>query len=119
MNNPLNAIWSSLSSAAKWTAGRVSQPGIARNAAIGTGIVAGAGIAGGVGNAYKNWAYGGNRTRPDPPGSAPPSASLERALFSVPVLLPSVSNPTFNLWKVSASWDLPSPFPTRLPAVRT
>lgn len=63
MNNPLNAIWSSLSSAAKWTAGRVSQPGIARNAAIGTGIVAGAGIAGGVGGAYKNWSIGGNQDK--------------------------------------------------------
>jgi hypothetical protein len=41
----------------------VSQPGIARNAAIGTGIVAGAGIAGGASGAYKNWSIGGNQDK--------------------------------------------------------
>ena len=75
----------SLPSAAKWTAGGVWQPGIARNAAIGTGIVAGAGIAGGVGGAYKNWSIGGNQDKAGPPGSAQLSVSLEQVLCSEPV----------------------------------
>src|ERR1039458_5697826 len=58
----------------------------------------------------------GIRTKPGLPGSAQPSASSEQVLCSELVPSQSASNPTFKLRKVSASWDLPSPFPTRLPA---